>query len=331
MDEFLRKLQAWWRSLFAAPAPPEPPPPTGWEIQPVERKVLAILFDPLVPSHDNQPLSKVMRWNDPEALMNAYIQDLQTVSGGYVRYTLTERITTHAFPVKADGFRYTPEEYLAVIRGEGSAHQPDWLDYHRLVADFNLVERVNRGDADEIWLMGYPYAGFYESRMAGPGAFWCNAPALENAGSFNRRVILMGFNLQRGVGEMLEAFGHRAESILQHVYSTASGTPNFWERFTRYDKSHRGQAEVGSVHYAPNSRTDYEWGNPTPVLTRCRTWNDFPQLRGEAVTVGCAEWGGGDIRQHHLWWLGYFPRQAGFTGSVANNWWLYVIDPNQVR
>jgi hypothetical protein len=37
---------------------------------------------------------------------------------------------------------------------------------------------VARGEIDEIWLFGGPYFGFYESRMAGPGAFWCNAPPL---------------------------------------------------------------------------------------------------------------------------------------------------------
>jgi len=28
----------------------------------------------------------------------------------------------------------------------------------------------------------------------------------------------MGFNYERGVGEMLEDLGHRAESILSHVF-----------------------------------------------------------------------------------------------------------------
>ena len=64
-----------------------------------------------------------------------------------------------------------------------------------------------------MWLWGFPYAGYYESIMAGPGAFWCNAPALKETGQAQRRFIIMGYNYQRGVGEMLENLGHRAESL----------------------------------------------------------------------------------------------------------------------
>ena len=58
--------------------------------------------------------------------------------------------------------------------------------------------------------------GFYESRMAGPGAFWCNAPQCENTDACRKRFVIMGFSYERGVGEMLEDLRHRAESELQY-------------------------------------------------------------------------------------------------------------------
>ncbi|NKQ37516.1 MAG: hypothetical protein HF973_18120, partial [Chloroflexi bacterium] len=134
-----------------------------------------------------------------------------------------------------------------------------------------------------------------------------------------------------GVGEMLENLGHRVESIMSRVFRRKRGEGNLWERFTRYDKIAPGRAECGNVHFAPNSERDYDWGNPRPVPSRCDTWYHFPDLSGPSRQVNCAEWGNGDIRLHHLWWLRHLPHVAGSSGGVSHNWWEYVIDPNQVK
>ena len=36
---------------------------------------------------------------------------------------------------------------------------------------------------------------------------------------------------------------------------------NLWKVFSRYDQIAPGQAEVGMMHWAPNSVRDYDWGN----------------------------------------------------------------------
>ncbi|MEL7436760.1 MAG: hypothetical protein AAFN11_22670 [Chloroflexota bacterium] len=66
---------------------------------------------------------------------------------------------------------------------------------------------------------------------------------------------------------MLEDLGYRAESMLFKVYEDVIGDANIWEKFYRYDKTHPKLAECGNVHFAPNSVKDYDWGNPTPVLS----------------------------------------------------------------
>src|SRR5258708_12472472 len=104
--------------------------------------------------------------------------------------------------------------------------------------------------------------------MAGPDAFWCNAPPLTNTAVSQRRFVIMGFSYERGVGEMLEDLGHRAESIIGHVFEGARGDANLWERFTRYDQNVPGQAECGTVHFAPNTLRHYDWANPPPLPTR---------------------------------------------------------------
>jgi hypothetical protein len=129
---------------------------------------------------------------------------------------------------------------------------------------------------------------------------------------------------------MLENLGHRTESIMSHVFRNRSGEANLWELFTRYDKTHPGQAECGNVHFAPNSERDYDWGNRRTVLSYCDSWLTYPQRTAAARPVNAREWGNGDIRQHHLWWLRHLPHVAGSTAGISHNWWEYIIDPNRV-
>jgi len=297
--------------------------------QPLHSKVLLLIHNPRIPFEGNARLSEVLRWHDPDDLAQRYSADVLECSHGLAHFEIVERIEVDGFPPKEDGFTYLPETYLRCWRSRAGFHEPDAVDYHRLLNDFDLVRKVNAGAIDEVWLMAFPYAGYYESIMVGPGAVWCNAPPLIRDDAA-RRFIVMGFNYERGVGEMLEDLGHRAESVLSYVYRHTHGAANLWERFTRYDKTHPGQSECGNVHFAPNSERDYDWGNPRFVSSRCHAWLNFPDLDATARKVNCAEWGGGDIRLHHLWWLRRFPHVDGGSDGIAWNWWRYVVDPNQL-
>jgi hypothetical protein len=181
-----------------------------------------------------------------------------------------------------------------------------------------------------------PYSGFYESRMAGKNSYWCNSDPMPEVPT-SRAFVLMGFNYERGVGEMLEDFGHRSESILTHVFGSWEPKPTHaWNRFTLYDKEIKEHPELkgqtagcGNVHYAPNSQSDYDWGNKTPVNSSCDDWLNYPHLTGKSRTVDDSDWGNGDIRKHHVWWLSHFPKAPGRTDGKLNNWWAYVADFNR--
>lgn len=296
----------------------------------IRRRVLLIIHNPVIPQQGGYKLHQALNWNDPDQLAAGYIDDVRLASGGYVNYEIVVRREVDGFPAKADGFAYTAEQYIDAWQRQRGFHEPDRVNYERLLRQFDVYRQVDQDQIDEVWLMGFPYAGYYESLMVGPGAFWCNAPPLAG-GPCRRRFVVMGFNYQRGVGEMLENLGHRVESIMSHVYRGRGGEANLWQRFTRYDRTHPGRAECGNVHFAPNSERDYDWGNRRPVMSRCDDWLYFPDFQERWRRVNCTEWGNGDIRAHHIWWLDHLPRTAGETGGVANNWWRYVIDPNQVK
>jgi hypothetical protein len=294
-------------------------------------RVLLVVYNPTVASEGSRKLSTIFHWNNPDQLVRQYAADLSEASHGYCNYEIVERVEIDGFPIKIDGFRYAASDFISAWRARRGFHNPDWADYRRILADLDIVARVEKEQIDEVWLFAFPYAGFYESRMAGPGAFWCNAPPLEGYEDASRRFIIMGFNYERGVGEMLEAHGHRAESIMGHVFRERRGRADLWERFTRYDKTHPGRAEVGNIHFAPNSRRDYDWGNRETVSSRCDTWYRFPDLDGPARGVNSREWGNGDIRLHHLWWYRHLPHVAGASDGISDNWWEYITNPNLVQ
>ena len=313
-------------SFFKRQTPP-PPKPTFDPIDPTEPplttilKTLVIVYDPVVDHSSGKKLSEFMKWNKVEDLIQGFISDIQLVSNGLLRYQIMDRIDVDDFPAKTDGYKYDAQAYLNVLRGKSLPYMPQWADYHFIVRQFNILRRVAEGDIDEIWVFNFPHAGFYESIMGGPGAFWCNALPLENTKASRRRFIIMGFSYERGVGEMLENMCHRAESIMDETFENIPEVENLWKRFIRYERTHPGLAALGTVHFAPNSVRDYDWNNPSTVISECDDWlYNFPDFKGVTREVTAADWGNGDTRLHHIWWLKHLPKTMGRRNGIHNNW-----------
>jgi hypothetical protein len=290
-----------------------------------------IIYDPIVDASTGMKLSQAMNWNRPDDLSSAFISDILEVSGGMARYQIIQRIELNEFPKLIDGFQYTASTLRNVLNRAAPAHEPQSVDYAGLLARFNILQRVAQKEIEEVWVFSFPYAGFAESIMAGVGAFFCNEKPLAGTSQCPRRFVIMGFSYERGIGEMHESFGHRAESIMERVYSKTTGAAHLWQKFTRYDKANPGLSECGNIHFAPNSDRDYDWGNTRMVDSRCDDWYNFPNFKNAVRKVNCTEWGNGEIRAHHKWWLKHFPKVGGLqTSGVSNNWWQYIIDPNKV-
>ena len=130
---------------------------------------------------------------------------------------------------------------------------------------------------------------------------------------------------------MLENLGHRAESIMERVFQHLPDQENLWMRFTRYDKTHPGQAALGNVHFAPNSDHDYDWNNQSYVMSECDDWlYNFPDFKGTIREVTASDWGNGDTRKHHIWWMNHFPKTKGRSSGIHHNWWQYIANPNNI-
>ncbi len=328
-DSFFRRRESSTRASsqpeadsLSADAPP----------QVTSLRTLVIVYDPTVDSRSGKRLSEYMHWNRVEELARGFMTDILQTSGGLARYQIVERIDVDGFPAKVDGYYYDAPTYLNVIRGVARPYMPQEADYYAIIRRFNVLQRIASREIDEVWVFNFPHAGFYESIMGGPDAFWCNAPPLKNTEAARRRFVIMGFSYERGVGEMLENMGHRAESILEKTFEGLKGDDNLWKRFTRYEQTAPGRAAVGNIHFAPNSQRDYDWNNRGTVLSECDDWlKNFPDFKGEVRPVTSAEWGYGDIREHHKWWFNHLPKVGGSKNGIYHNWWQYVMDPNHIR
>ena len=163
---------------------------------PIHPRVLHIIHNPRIPSAGGEKLNRVFGWNDPDQNARGYIQDIRAASYGYANYRIVERIEIDGFPQKKDGFRYLADQYAAYWRSRKGFHQADQVDYHLLVHEFDVIRKIQKGTIDEVWLSAFPYAGYFESRMAGPNAFWCNAPPLEGTEESRKKICHYGVQLR---------------------------------------------------------------------------------------------------------------------------------------
>lgn len=329
MSKFLNAFFDMFKSPSAKSKFPADSPTAPAQI--TQSKVLLIVYDPVMDKTNGTTLSQQKKWFHTSDLVTGFMADMIEVSQGLVRYQIVERVDVDEFPAKTDGFRYTPQTYMDVLQSKSSPHMPQEVDYNVILSKYNILQRVARNEIDEVWVFGFPHAGFYESTMGGPGAFWCNAPPLKNTSASQRRFVVMGFSYERYIGEMEEAYGHRAESIMEKTFSKLTGAANLWKRFIQYEKAAPGKAACGNIHFAPNSQQDYDWGNAAPVKSECYDWQlNFPNFKGDVRIVNASEWGNGEIRAHHKWWFHHFPRVAGRRNGIHNNWWQYVANPQNV-
>jgi hypothetical protein len=204
--------------------------------------VLVIVYAPV---KDGQPLYQSMGWGDPLDLCDHFIQNVRRLSGDRLvfRYEKENIITVPDFPVAEDGRKYTLETWEAAQADDTQAlrvgQRYAMADYSAILTRFNLLALIDQKKYDEVWLLGGPLFGFYESRMVGQTAVWCNSPGLNVS---CRNFVMMGFSYERGDREMLHDLGHRAESLV-NLHDPV--------KYKAWVTVH------GTVHFAPGSTVEY--------------------------------------------------------------------------
>jgi len=308
-------------------------PSTGTQVV----NVIVINFDPILKTRNNVRLHEYMKWSDPWQLTDRMIADAKLTSGGYVDYRVVEKIDYDGFTTFRDGFTYTEESFLHMWEKDRASANPGMTSFKWLFGKFDLEAKIREEDVREIWLWGAPYMAWDEFHWKTPGDKipyqtdnpWFYRPY--DIPEIGRTIWIMGWNYERGEGEMLESYCHRIESVLaltvgRGVWDHKRNPKNVWNQFTRVDKDFPGEAEVGSVHFAPNSVSDYDWSNTNFVWTYADDWLTYPVLPRKRKLLNAATGGWDGIVNHHLWWMKHLPHNAGTTDGFYNNWWQYIVN-----
>ncbi len=293
-------------------------------------RVLVLNFDPIVPQEGGKRLHEVGKWNDPRKLAEQYAREVHEASEGFIEFQIVEWRDLDEFPVKVDGFIYTLEQYLECLRTWKGWHEPDGTDYEKVLLKHGVHELIDSSKIDEVWMFGAPYMGFWESAMAGPGAFFINGGVYEKFPT-RRPFAIMGFNYERGVAEMLHNLCHRTEATMTRIYGgwKADELVHNWARFAANAHQSNGVSAVGTCHYPPNGEKDYDYANPRTVVSSAPDWLHYPNLTGKrTMEVTRETWGGPDYHLNYMrWWFRHLPRAKGVNeDGRLNNWWRYVFD-----
>ncbi len=318
----------------------------------ITKRVLVVNFDPILENHGNLRLHQYMGWNDPRPLNTNYLNDLTAASGGYLQWQMVGWVDLDLWPQQWDGFSYNDTSFFQSWSNSVVYPWHTNLDGSLSTADYGALldlplaalgnksahQMVSNGEVDEVIWWGFPYAGFYESRMVGSTAYWCNSGPLIRQ---SKLYVVMGLNFERSVAEAIHSFGHRSESILWRVYGSWSGNAtinHLWDRFTRNGPQHGGVAGCGNVHYPPNTASEYAYSVFTSVSSEADRWLNYPNLTGSLINVSANTWGGPDYQRGFLlWWLAHMPKAPGryvdgantINNGKLNNWWGYLVDMNE--
>lgn len=296
--------------------------------------VLVVVYDPLL--DNGQRLSNFLGWNDHADLTQGTVNHFAQASGNRVLYNIAETIVVDGWPEKIDGFIYTEEDYLAVYSGQTASHQPDNVDYNKIVNDpqLNICGKANSGLIDEVWIYNGPWFGFWESTLVGPGAYWYNSSPVPGPYDCTELVPIMGPSPERGLESAVHNFGHRTESTMSQVYGSwnQNSINHGWEEFALVDvlSPDFSYSGCGNTHYPPNGLADYDYGNTGSALTNCDDFFNYPDLSNPPdvlQSVTCNTWGCNEVGFQNYWYTRLPANEGCDVDNVANDWWQYFIHP----
>ena len=196
------------------------------------------------------------------------------------------------------------------------------FDYKYIIDKFNLINRRNNGEFDQVWLMGIDSTYSYETIMVGNNPYWTNAPGyIADCPNF----LIGGASMSRRDAQF-HALGHGVESIMRAAFHrsysnytdyTKTGTYkyyrvqydtyssdainistkeeydqlNLWEKFNLSDYNNAGTYQsVGTVHHPFNARNGYDYNNSNQVYTNWRDWYDYPSFNNSLQLDNQSAW-----------------------------------------
>src|SRR5450631_1423755 len=121
-----------------------------------------------------------------------------------------------------------------------------------------------------------------------------------------------------------------------------SNTALFWQSFVGLAPNFTWmKGRSGDTHHPPNADSDYDYQNPTPVLSDIEDWT--PAGTGQKKDVSATTWGGipygwpggsADVPQltESQWYIYWMQAMPGYGNTIPygsnrmSNWWRFTAD-----
>ena len=358
-----------------------------------ELKVYVININPTLYSITDQNLypnndgyhPKVTDWfgQSETALVDELVEDLEYSSHGYLDVNIVKTERLNEFPKYTKEFylndtttakSFDENTYIERSRSKDNSNKGDWYnfamnkeysgkysptgftyDYEYLLEKYDLVNKRNAGEFDQVWLCSLDPSDAYEDMMVGRTPYFVNGGVLEKdcpnfiifSPTFSRR------------DSSLHALGHAFENVVRRAFNINTGEQkdytkdgydvttdeqyeklNLWEKFSLSKFNCTGDyAGVGNVHLPPNAEDSYDYENSKSVYSTWVDWKNYPNLTGKKELTNYTAWMNqteldklqgkneekSSDRMFVRWWLSLFPHVTGYyEDGHFNNWWKYI-------
>ena len=314
------------------------------EINPI---INSIKNTTLYPNNNGHPKVSEYFGQDEEKALNELIKDFEYTSHQYLNINVT-REYLNEYPIYKsyvtlnDGTKahqFDEETYLAASRIEGT-DRGNWynfihsdqfqeassnsytFDYDYIIEKYDLINRRNNGEFDQVWLLTIDPTLTYETIMIGNNPYWINAPGYK---ADCQNFQMANISISRRDAN-LHALAHGVEGIMTaafhdsyYVYGDYTGLGtykyyktsyssykkdsitissfadykalNLWEKFSLGTYSNTANyGSVGNVHFPYNGASDYDYSNTTKVYTNWRDWLNYPNIDGNFVLDNNNAW-----------------------------------------
>ena len=306
-------------------------------------RVLAIEINPVLNTVKNKPKVSDYFNQSYDIAVNELIEDIEDMSHGYINIqinheylnefptykekitlangTKSNRLDEETFLKEANNGWY---DYVVKSKYITDLYQNHnyIFDYDYIINKYNLIERRNKNEFDQVWLVGIDPTLSYETIMVGNNPYWINAPGYKaNCSNFQ----IAGASMSRRDAQ-LHALEHGVEGIMNAVFHssfqeysdytnkstyyyynlkydsykkdtininslTEYNKLNLWEKFIlgTYNNSFTFSS-VGNVHFPFNGESDYDYENKNNVYTNWREWLDYPNINGNFQLDNSSAW-----------------------------------------
>ena len=314
------------------------------EINPI---INSIKNTTLYPNNNGHPKVSEYFGQDEEKALNELIEDFEYTSHQYLNINVTreylnEYPTYKSYVTLNDGTKahqFDEETYLAASRIEGT-DRGNWynfihsdqfqeassnsytFDYDYIIEKYDLINRRNNGEFDQVWLLTIDPTLTYETIMIGNNPYWINAPGYK---ADCQNFQMANISISRRDAN-LHALAHGVEGIMTaafhdsyYVYGDYTGLGtykyyktsyssykkdsitissfadykalNLWEKFSLGTYSNTANyGSIGNVHFPYNGASDYDYSNTTKVYTNWRDLLNYPNIDGNFVLDNNNAW-----------------------------------------